>query len=666
MNHCVEGEVVVQPAGGAGTPAWEARTFFSSNQADIERRTRSEFDGSFAGPQVGGMLNATITSTDQLSTTNFLLHVVFQVRKVQRMFQTEARTPNDPNDPIAHPSICTSYGGDQSFETFSAFVQNCGTGYINRQVLGGWMTVTMEISTQSEQIRREISTEASVNLGENTIGFGRVQSFIAEYQSSISNIYMSSTGLLSPLSISSLNQDDQTASGSGTHDGVYSVTLQDIVEFKQAVDSSYVVPLNAGDIHNGYYGVVLEAERSQYLPNHLSACGLNTEEYLEEYECAMESYSRSGIFEDNDTFATEMLDSIEDMLLNDEDFRWEGDMMEMQTDLQTLQNDITNCRDTVIPTTKESCNIAIAANDRENYCTECGVGLACDLSNLQDRFETLTDGINRERGESEHVSEIVRGAGATEHSGGPANSVCVLQKVNGRFTDPNDAIFIEENTGNWKLTVTEGQTHESIYKLRSRMACVPHDDFKNPSETNPSFVVGPQVTVGPVFGSGPTSKKEVLTTNTNHAGAVSGYVGASNGLGEAVEIQVDENATPNELEVKARSAAKPFVDYGSLGRGYAFGFDSPGSPFPKSEIFTVNSNGTTERLMTPVEDTICYFTQVSGEFDGAGERVSIYSDGFNWYLSVDAVCQKKRKRGKDDDCDKKEVKAKAECYLYEH
>jgi hypothetical protein len=87
----------------------------------------------------------------------------------------------------------------------------------------------------------------------------------------------------------------------------------------------------------------------------------------------------------------------------------------------------------------------------------------------------------------------------------------------------------------------------------------------------------------------------------------------------------------------------------------------------KTSKLNVATNGQAEQQLIGLDEGICYLTKVSGEFDGGGEKASVYAGPYFWHLEVSAVCGTKTARFfNKSDCDRKEITAQARCYKYEH
>lgn len=608
----------------------------------------------------------TASESGQFDKDEFLLHVGLKVWKVTRSFVPE------PTASPTHESICengTQYG------SFSNFADNCGTSYVSSQKLGGWMLLTMEITTQDEETKQDIGTELGLNLGEDTnIGFSKVNTVLSEYSSEISQIYMNTAGLMEPLNVRSIDRADETSSDSG----VFTVSLQDIVNYKNAVDNNFEQAYDTNDPHAPEYGVVLDATRKEYLDNQLSACGLNTSENGEAYQCATASFVTAGRFEDSLDRLEEMIDNIDNYMNHDEDYTWGGKIQEKKSDLQALKTRIEDCRKTDIPNMKQACAAAVTNNEVSYFCNECDIGDACDVGKITTQYESVTDGIRRDRGLAEHTSYAARGNTSVFHGAGPSTSLCALQKVSGKYRTDNDGVQLRQHPNylDWELKVTEegAGSRGKSYRHSSRMGCVGHNEFHDDSRTNdgdpntpePDFTLDNMMTSPQRAKSGDTNTVN-LGTNNKMARPISQYNGTSNGLGERVKTLPP--GTGQYGIVRAKSAAIVSPDYGIKGSAFTFGFpDSDiGGQGPMTQPFDVATNGTEERMMAEVDDAICYLTEVSGEFDGAGEKASVYVDGYHWYLEVDSVCHSRpARRLHPHDCDNKEIEATARCYYYDH
>ena len=669
VNFCTDGYVQLEPGGNSEEPAWKTRSFYSSSELDIERRSRSEFGAEFSGPVIGAKLKHTASESGDFDRNEFLLHVAVRVWKATRSFIPEPTT--DPT----HESICEN--GTQ-FSNFSNFADNCGTGYTDSQELGGWMLLTMKVKTEDGEVKQDIGTEIGINLGENTnIGFSNVKETLTGYSGDISQIYMNTAGLMEPMNITAIDQSDETSADSG----VYTVSLQDVVDYQNAVNNRVEQALQQEDPHHSDLGVVLDATRKRYLNSQLDACGLNSSQNGQAYQCATSSFATAGRFKDSTDKLSQFLARITDYTDHDEDYTWGGDIQQTQNELDELKNRIIECRDQDIPNLTRGCATVVRNNDIGNFCNECRVGTKCDIDRIQTRFSSLTDGIRRDRGIAEHVTHATRGDTFVSHSAGRNTSLCAIQKVSGKFSTDNDGVKLRHNStyGNWRLTVSEegGGSRDQMYRHSSRMGCVGHNEFHDASRTSDPTVPNPNFTLDHMMTSpnqrafhDTSSRSETLSNNQKMASPISQYNGTSDGLGEWVKTSPapDTGTGDGYIETNSEAQYSP-TDYGIDGSAFTFGFPNSdrGAGGPMSNPYNVAMNGKEERLIGEAGKVFCYLTKVSGEFDGGGEKASVYTDEYHWYLEVDSVCHKvgKRKRSPND-CDNKEIKATARCYYYDH
>jgi hypothetical protein len=528
--------------------------------------------------------------------------------------------------------------------------------------------LSLEIEEKDETVKKNLASSLELNLGKNTnLSLGTATEVLQEYSSEISRIYLNSAGLMEPIQITGIDPGDETS----TDSGVYTVSLQDVVDFKAAVNQRVVNAFDPSNIHDPAYGVILDAKRRRYMHSQLDACGLEDPSLSQAYECVTNSFTTAGRFQDSTGKMEQILAQISDYLTYDEDFTWSGSVTKMQNKLKQVRTRIRDCRQN-IPSLNEQCSQVLENGSPSDYCSACTVGQDCDVGKIVSKFENVSGGIRRERAEGaeEHNSHRQSGPGATESGTLAKDSLCVLQKVSGKFSTDNDGVrlSINSNTHRWRLDVSEegNGSRPQEYRHNSKMACVGRAEFHDSSRTSPTFTVSGEKEIPTRVKSGNTDEVK-MGPNDNLARAVSQYNGTSNGLGEWVRTLPPDPQTGAEGKVKASSAAIVSNDYGIKGSAFKFGFPGSDAAAPMSQKYQVSANGGKEDRMIPKDEGICYLTNVSGEFDGGGERASIYLDGYHWYVSVDSVCHSWFARQlHPNDCDNKEIQATARCYKYEH
>ena len=676
-QHCSEGIATVTLGGSTREDAWQTRTFYSSSTRDIERRSRTEFNAEISGPKIGASLKASVDESEDFGRDNFLLHVVTRFWKVTRSFEPE------PGTGYTHENnACDSGDGAGDIEEFT---EKCGTTYVSSQKLGGWMMLTLEVKTSNVQTRKSIAGSLGLNLGSNTeIGLSTVNSVLSEYSPEISSVYMNTTGLTAPPDVTGLDIDngDQTSPDSG----VYTVTLEDVVEYQEKLTSNLHDSFDPENPHLAAYGVVLDSFRSPYSDTQLSECGIEDSEIQAAYNCASKSFDTIGRLRNNQGSLQQMVAQIQQYLDYDEDYNFNGDVQQTKQDLSRLQAKINHCKNSVTSEVADDCGTAIENENPEKLCGKCTAHKECDLGAITTQYNSLTDGITRKRGGTvEHTSYSYRGNGAKNSQGATNATLCVLQKVNGKYSTKKDSVRLKESsTGRWKLEISEkgANSRPSEYRHSSRMACVGRDEFHDHSRPNsddatvPDFQVGSEIKMGErayyqddpaPMGLGINGNYE---DNNKLARAISHYNGTSHGLGERVQVgdtsESDESPT---WELMAHSAAAPETDHddGIIGSAHTFGFPDSDAVEPITRRVNVATNGHAEEKLIGLDEGICYLTKVSGEFDGAGEKASVYAGSYFWHLEVGSVCHSPGARffGQSD-CDRKEIEAQARCYKYDH
>jgi len=664
---CTSGDTYRTSPGLEGKAEWTSRSFYTSSPQDIERRARSEFEGQLSGPPIAQEIQRTIQTLNNVgySEHNFLLHIAIRVVKIERGFKEEP----DGSETVDILSYCApdeEGNGGHNFADFQTFNQECGTRYVDHQEIGGWVVLTTKLSEASAEMRAEIAGALRNNEGASSnLSFsqlkGQLNDFYGGQDMPIQKLYMNVVGLKEP-------SMQEVVPGSG----VYLTSLSTLDSYKKSVDAGFDFPDEKFVPTNE---ILLDTIISKYGKAEFNACGLNGSANERQYQCVTEAYGTAAEFQDSTGKIGKILGSIKTYVNNPADFNWSNNRISKTDKLNTLKEDIEDCQEAYKNTLHSKCTKTVNSGNISDFCSECGIPDGCSIKDLETRHETLTEGITRDRGRANHESFEQYGNGSVQFSEGGGTSLCVMQKVNGLLALRSDEIRVHmdedpdgDSKNEWQLSVTQPTSRHLDFRSSGRMACVIKPEFTDTSRDDPDFDVDSEWLTDVAYSGYPTEEEVIIDQGTQDA-ALNRYNGSSNGLGEYAMIERPP-AGANTFSLKANSEAHANDDEGIQGGAHKFGFrtsDRVNGPIAWTDKYKVNSNGDRDQQLVPVDEAICYLTKVSGEFDGGGEYASISQEEYHWHLKVGSVCHGKAARWLNaDNCDRKEIKAKARCYYYDH
>jgi hypothetical protein len=227
--------------------------------------------------------------------------------------------------------------------------------------------------------------------------------------------------------------------------------------------------------------------------------------------------------------------------------------------------------------------------------------------------------------------------------------ICFLSRLSGNLGGHDSSVVVHHSVYNWSAVADQGRFISddagSVWKVASHQrnsnsltaeaTCVPLADFRVPagSVRRVSFMFGAHYDTGLGDCSG-----SARSNMWKYAGsAISGALGSFEGGGEEVTIQ----QTPGDFDkiyVKTGTCGGR-VDNRIEGVGYSFFFgdatfhDAP-NPLAFQQL-RAHSGDTAYRQLIRTRDGVCFFTHLSGSFDGGGERVRIFPEvdgaGREWW-----------------------------------
>jgi hypothetical protein len=186
---------------------------------------------------------------------------------------------------------------------------------------------------------------------------------------------------------------------------------------------------------------------------------------------------------------------------------------------------------------------------------------------------------------------------------------------------------------NWKLSGWPSLSNS----MSGDATCVPLADFTGPPGTTRKISSYGYVSVDTSWpGCSSSTKVDMLPKGI---GFISGVRGDFSGGGESIEIEPPTFDHPRRLKIGTQTCA--------LYEGYGYSFDVgvPGhtqiSNFGFVKSVTAHSGQYKKERLDTTRSSICYFTRISGSFDGHGERLRIFpakdTDGVEyWWLEAKA------------------------------
>jgi hypothetical protein len=242
--------------------------------------------------------------------------------------------------------------------------------------------------------------------------------------------------------------------------------------------------------------------------------------------------------------------------------------------------------------------------------------------------------------------------------------LCVLSKIGGEI----------EDFGGQELHIDVTSRGDTWWDLsyetnaRTRLICTPWSNFRLP--TNGQVRLSSEFSLSLTTYSSDTEDANMWGGDA--ATALSGIdASAMNGYGEYALIKQATSATADSvLEIRSKAGIAGVISAYIEGWGQSIFVGDPAAHklvkligWVNGDLVSgnVNTTGTFEYnvsttsgfqnyWMATTDQAICYFTKISGEFDGGGEYSRIYQNGTQWYLTSVAGGG--------------EVKASARCMAY--
>lgn len=235
---------------------------------------------------------------------------------------------------------------------------------------------------------------------------------------------------------------------------------------------------------------------------------------------------------------------------------------------------------------------------------------------------------------------------AVHHNNTNSSSRC---QASNAFTGVTINSAVDDTGPTWKL----GGCQLEPNSLSAEATCVPGSNFS----TDPGGVVaGSNVFMTEMAGLNRCPETQTADMWPGMAVAfLSGVVGQFEGGGEVLKIiSASSSAAPARVSAETHYCDRPLVD----GSGYSLFVGIPDGRHTTKRSYATSvstASGAKTKKLATTREALCYLTKVSGDLDGAPERVRIYPEidswGTEWWMiNVNA--------------DRGSVYATAECVRY--
>jgi len=219
-----------------------------------------------------------------------------------------------------------------------------------------------------------------------------------------------------------------------------------------------------------------------------------------------------------------------------------------------------------------------------------------------------------------------------------ADNYCYLTRVSGKFRGFGERVRVRVSNGAWRL---EGQSQQAGLSAWAR--CVARSEFKGPTGT--VRWSSEEISATAETGGGACVDTTPKNAWWGDAATVTTLVtGALVGSGERVTVnQSGDPFGPSTLIVHSCQKQLGFGVHsffvGKPQSGHHARFIGPHGTGTAGQAGDYVSVPNQDVMLAPLFDSICYFTQIGGAFNGAGESLTILpgadSNGVNrWVLQA--------------------------------
>jgi len=626
---------------------FRANAFYSETTTEVEQKLKGNLNGDVAAKGVNVNWDMTAHWNSEQSTSAKTFSMLVKVRTAERSALRDKDGEKRNDEYSGKEGLICGQGKRRSPEEF---LNDCGTSFIDREELGGYLVITSLLTDVESKERKELNTLSEVEAGPiGKITFDTVLKRIKKYSGNDAKFRMSSYGIAPP--------SGHTMRGE-------KVQVREIQNYINDIRSSYRKALKNNKIKSPAYGAVLEQDLQMYTYKDYSYCGVDPK-LLDGFNCHQEFQAAYSRIENDRHVIQKKMEDVQMKLDNSGRYQWPK--RPQGKDAQALYQDalaeVEDCLNNEIPGAQTRCENKFNAGAWDELCKDdaCQIPNQCEASTLQSKLENLPDvslrppSTNYNEPSNYHVGHL----GATrlgQISDPPkyGDTMCVLTGVGGGFYGGGEEARLrpDHGTGNWKLLTNSARTKDTE-KMQAKATCVNSDNFYNKEiYRDPNRDHGWTRNRYWVKSSSGKSKKAM--SNQIYPASLMGIRGNFRGGGERGRV-VHKQSGPSKLW--SHTDGPTITSW-----GMSWGLDDPGPEPTLTGGATAVSRGDDKKQLARIDEAMCFLTYVSGQLDGPSEKAHITKSGDFWNLNVNASCAKK----KWGNCERqKYVKASANCYLYE-
>ncbi|WP_230467718.1 hypothetical protein [Lujinxingia vulgaris] len=580
--------------------------------------------------------------------TTDVSHLLFLVSKI-----TTARRSVIPSREGGWPQgVESRCAGSDAISELNDFVTDCGTHYIDKETLGGYVVMLADITSLDE---RDVETLAD---------YLQVQSPLSGNEElpplSFDWAIDATTGLILndvPLDVYVYGLPSPPVAR--VHEQAWGTTdLKDwgryIANLRRAVEEA----IRQESIDSPEYGRRVDVDILKYTRTRLEDCEAVSESIHRELSCVQDLDMHEATLMGPDVLIDHTIAMYAWMLENPHLVVWPNPGSGPE-DTQALYRSAKEQLETCSAATdraRENCHARLTDEASEtSLCEACAIPEGCS----EDDLSTLIDGLPPLDSTALTGPLLVERLGsAHEAIAGYRQMQCVLTGLGGKFAGGGEGVFLETGTfhspqHHWILH-TYSRQDEAAEPVYSQYSCVRRDRF-----------IGHDHSLW--FTHGTLSMVDTHTRgerieyhgNLSNLVALSGIRGRLAGLGERAEVHMPVDRL--DWRVVASSQQGPlqasFMEFG-LSSTYTGMHRLYADPETYVDEFTAHANpyGSTrphaQTRMAPLDSALCYLTAVGGQFDGGAERIWMSKSEGYWMLNARASAGK-------------EVKASASCVYYD-
>ena len=551
---------------------------------------------------------------------------------------------------------------DGGIEDAAEWHANCGDSYLKRQIHGGYALLTVDTAQVSQSELNKITTM----FGQHSQSWQYSTRDVVKAVANHPDLQGLPPFRFYPNLLNGLNEPRQGLMATSTE-----IYLKDLVTYLDELRTGnanlgfegYLDAAKEGDLDPDVVGGVIQQDFASYqLPgnpdNYLEFC---TDYPVADEMACYENYSdnQEQVYSKGRQYA----ERAQNQLDHQGDYYWGSSPGPNQQKHQDFIDHVDDCV-TAYENNFGTCESALGQGPAV-VCDLCQPPNGCTSDSIEGMRDELFEPIlNSNLDATVEFGPLVDDA---THGSMPSVSsqICALSSVSGRFTGSAEKAYVDIVSGNWHFETSSNQNDDSE-KMRASALCVDKSEF---FDGQGSSWLTEQANVHTLTSSG--HDFDTVTTDARFAGALSGISGKFEGGGESARFDYKGTSAGWEWDLfTQQSWIRTWTT--------VFGLSQPGSgtaDLVESSANTIVTHDAPYGEQTvalenvALSDGFCYLTRIDGDFDGAGERVSLSKSPRtnSWLLTVRAGCGKKL-GWTATNCtgsDFKKIKARAECYEYD-